>query len=62
MEDELLFDFQVGTEALRLLVVAVDKYLEQWPGGDPHEQMVYKDIQTDLRKAYLELKFLEGDE
>ena len=60
MHDDILFNFHVDKPALNLLVRAVDKYIETWPGGDPAEQERYKEMQTELRKAVLELKFLEG--
>ena len=33
MEDDLLFNFQVDASALKILVKALDKYIEKWPGG-----------------------------
>ena len=61
MHDDILFNFQIDRPALALLVQAVDKYIEQWPGGKAEEQEQAKTIQTELHKAYLELKFLEGE-
>ena len=60
MHDDILFNFQIDKPALSLLVRAVDKYLKDWPGGEPEDQERAKGIQTELRKAHLELKFLEG--
>ena len=60
MHDDILFNFQIDKPALALLVRAVDKYIEEWPGGEAEEQERAKEIQTELRKAHLELKFLEG--
>lgn len=60
MHDDILFNFRIDKPTLNLLVRAVDKYLETWPGGDPTEQEKYKEMQTELRKAALELRFLEG--
>ena len=60
MHDDILFNFQIDKPALALLVRAVDKYIEQWPGGKAEEQEHAKQIQTELHKAYLELRFLEG--
>ena len=57
--DELNFNFQVDAGALKLLVRAVEKYLEKWPGGDPNEQVAAQNILIELRKAKFELDFLE---
>ena len=59
MEDDLLFNFQVDASALKILVKALDRYIEKWPGGRPVEQEQLKNIQSELHKAYLELTFLE---
>jgi len=59
MEDDLLFNFQVDASALKILVKALDRYIEKWPGGKPSEQEEIKRIQSELHKAYLELTFLE---
>jgi len=59
MEDDILFNFQVDASALKILVKALDKYVEKWPGGQPDEQENLKKIQSELHKAYLELTFLE---
>ena len=60
MHDDILFNFQIDKPALSLLVRAVDQYLKDWPGGDLKIKSGQKEIQTELRKAHLELKFLEG--
>ena len=59
MEDDILFNFQVDSSALKILVKALDRYVEKWPGGSPAEQEELKRIQSELHKAYLELKFLK---
>ena len=59
MEDDVLFNFQVDSSALKILVKALDRYVEKWPGGNPAEQEELKRIQSELHKAYLELKFLK---
>jgi len=59
MEDELYFNFQVDQDALRLLVKCVDRYLEKWPGGKPSEQEAVKNMLIELKKASLELQFIE---
>ena len=59
MEDDLLFNFQVDASALKILVRAVDRYIEKWPGGKAAEQEELKKIQSELHKAYLEPTFLE---
>ena len=59
MEGEHLFNFQVDASALKILVKALDRYIEKWPGGKPAEQEELKRIQSELHKAYLELTFLE---
>ena len=56
MHDDILFNFHVDKPSLNLLVKAVDKYFETWPGGHPEEQEKAKGIQTELHKAYLELQ------
>lgn len=60
MHDDILFNFNIDKSALSLLVKAVEQYVEKWPGGDAFEQEYAKDILTELRKAHLELRFLEG--
>jgi hypothetical protein len=60
MHDDILFNFVIDKPAMALLVKAVDKYVADWPGGDPEEQEKAKDIQLELRKAHLELQMLEG--
>ena len=59
MEDDVLFNFQVDASALKILVKALDRYVEKWPGGKPADQEELKRIQSELHKAYLELTFLE---
>ena len=60
MHDDILFNFRIDKPSLLLILRAVDKYLEVWPGGDPLEQENCKEIQNELRKAALEMRFLEG--
>ena len=59
MEEDVYFNFQVDQDALRLLVKCVDSYLEQWPGGNPTEQEALQSMLVELRKAALELPFIE---
>lgn len=59
MKDNLLFNFQVDANALKILVKALDRYIEKWPGGKAAEQVDLKKIQSELHKAYLELTYLE---
>ena len=59
MEDDILFNFQVDASSLKILVRALDRYIEKWPGGKADEQEELKRIQSELHKAYLELKFLK---
>ena len=59
MSDDILFNFQVDASALKILVKALDCYIEKWPGGKASEQEELKTIQSELHKAYLELTFLE---
>ena len=59
MEDDVLFNFQVDASALKILVKALDRYVEKWPGGKAADQEELKRIQSELHKAYLELTFLE---
>jgi len=60
MED-YTFNFEVNGAALPLLVRAVDRYVEKWPGGNPQDQENLKIIQLELRKALLDFHFIEGD-
>ena len=50
--DDLLFNFSVDASALKILIRALDRYVEKWPGGKPAEQEELKHI-SEL-KAYLE--------
>ena len=59
MEDDLYFNFQVDQAALRLLLKCVDSYLEKWPGGKASEQEALQKMLVELRKAALELQFIE---
>ena len=61
MHDDILFNFQIDRPALNLLVKSVDQFIANWPGGDPEEQEQATSIQYELRKAYLEVKYLEGE-
>jgi len=61
MEEELYFNFQVDQSALRILVKCVDRYLEEWPGGKPSEQEAIKNMLVELKKASLELQFIEDE-
>ena len=45
--------------ALRVISKAFDKYVEKWPGGDPAEQQMLKEIQLGLHKALLDLQLAE---
>ena len=60
MHDDILFNFQIDKPSMALIVKAVDKFVAEWPGGDPEEQEAAKTIQLELRKAHLELQMLEG--
>ena len=59
MDDNVYFNFQVDQDALRLLLKCVDRYLEKWPGGDASEQVALQNMLVELRKAALELQFIE---
>ena len=59
MEEDVYFNFQVDQDALRLLLKCVDRYLEKWPGGKPSEQEALSKMVVELRKAALELQFIE---
>ena len=59
MEDDVLFNFQVDSSALKILVKTLDKYLEKWPGGDPTDQVAIQNLLLELNKAHLELQFIE---
>lgn len=60
MHDDILFNFQIDKPALALLMRAVDKYIDAWPTDEEECLDKAKSIQTELHKAHLELKFLEG--
>ena len=62
MKDELYFNFQVDQDALRILVKCVERRLEKWPGGDATEQVALQNILVELRKAALELQFIEDQD
>ena len=59
MEDDVYFNFQVDQDALRLLLKCVERRLEKWPGGDAAEQVSLQNMLVELRKASLELQFIE---
>ena len=59
MEEDVYFNFQVDQDALRLLLKCVDRYLDKWPGGKPTEQEALQKMLVELRKAALELQFIE---
>ena len=59
MEEDVYFNFQVDQDALRLILKCVDRYLEKWPGGKPSEQESLQSMLVELRKAALELQFIE---
>ena len=59
MEDDILFNFQVDASALKILVKALDRYVEKWPGGKPADQEELQKMLVELRKAALELQFIE---
>ena len=48
------FNFEVNGKALVILNTIVDKYIEEWPGGQPQEQEELKAIQLGLRQALLD--------
>lgn len=59
--EELHFNFQIDKPALKILIKAVNLYLEQWPGGSAKEQEDIRTMLSELHKAMFELTFLEGD-
>ena len=59
MEEDVYFNFQVDQSALRLILKCVEKYLNDWPGGKPTEQEELQKMLVELRKAALELQFIE---
>ena len=59
MDENIYFNFQVDQDALRLLLKCVERRLEKWPGGDATEQVALQDMLCELRKAALELQFIE---
>jgi hypothetical protein len=61
MSDNIYFNFQVDQDALRLLLKCVERRLEKWPGGDATEQVALQEMLCELRKAALELQFIEDE-
>ena len=59
MEDNVYFNFQVDQDALRLLLKCVERRLDKWPGGEATEQVALQQMLVELRKAALELQFIE---
>ena len=59
MNDNVYFNFQVDQDALRLLLKCVERRLEKWPGGEATEQVALQQMLIELRKAALELQFIE---
>ena len=57
----MYFNFEVDGDALKYIVRAMDKYIEQWPGGHPDEQEKLKLVQLGLRKALLDYQLLSED-
>lgn len=53
------FNFEMNGNALRVISKAFDKYVEKWPGGNPAEQEMLKEIQLGLHKALLDLQLIE---
>ena len=45
LDDSLLFNLMINGKALQYMCRAMDKYVEKWPGGHPHEQEDLKEIQ-----------------
>ena len=48
------YHIQVNDTWIHLVHLAVNKYIETWPGGDPGEQQAYLELKTDLDKLHLE--------
>ena len=61
MSEHMYFNFEVDGDALKYIVRAMDKYIEQWPGGHPDEQEKLKLVQLGLRKALLDYQLLSED-
>ena len=59
---DVFFNFEVNGDALKYIVRAMDKYIEQWPGGHPDEQEKLKLVQLGLRKALLDYQLLNDDQ
>ena len=59
MNEDVYFNFQVDQDALRLLLKCVERRLEKWPGGEATEQVALQQMLVELRKAALELQFIE---
>tara|TARA_R100000988_G_scaffold69900_1_gene35929 strand:- start:556 stop:756 length:201 start_codon:yes stop_codon:yes gene_type:complete len=61
MPEHMYFNFEVDGDALKYIVRAMDKYIEQWPGGHPDEQKKLHLVQLALRKALLDYQILHDD-
>ena len=51
------YDLKVNETYVELVHKAVAFYLDQWPGGDPEEQMCLKALMSQLDKLKLEVLF-----
>lgn len=60
--DDLTTVIELNETATKLLLRAVNKYIEKWPGGNPIEQTSLLDIQRSLQAAVLEYNFHNSDE
>ena len=52
------FNFEINGEALHYICRAMDKYVQEWPGGEPTEQEKLKQIQLGIRKALLDYQLI----
>ena len=57
--DNIKANFRVDAHSLKIIMNAMNFYLDQWPGGPPAEQQELVDIITELNKAMLELTFID---
>ena len=54
-EEEKVIEMTCDRMACRVLLESVNHRLNDWPGGDPDEQILLHDMQDFLRRCVLEL-------
>lgn len=54
-EEETVIELTLDRIACRCLLQSVSHRLNDWPGGEPEEQQLLKDMQNFLQRCVLEL-------